>query len=269
MMTRLLLPALIMVAGVANASLGAPPSAFEAEAAIAYSQAAIGRPIGDVTLRDSDGTAVSLSDFAGQPLVVNMVYTACAESCPLVIQTLYDAVEVAEDTLGPKQFSVVTIGFDTQSDTPSRMRAYARDQGVERSDWYFLSGDEATVSVLAETLGFIYFPSPRGFDHLAQTSVIDAEGRVFRQVYGPDFEAPALVEPLLALVYSTGAEAGIVTDIINKVRLFCTFYDPSTERYRFDYGIFISIAIGGASLLMIGFILVRAWRRLPPPSGHA
>ena len=37
---------------------------------------------------------------------------------------------------------------------------------------------------------------PRGFDHLAQTTVIDAHGRIYRQVYGDAFAVPALVEPL-------------------------------------------------------------------------
>lgn len=265
-----------MVAGIAAipfvaiaADETSAPSAFDPEAAIAYSQAAIGRSLGPVVLLDTAANSVALSDFEGRPLVINMIFTGCAESCPLIVQTLYDAIDVAQDALGTDSFSVVTIGFDTQSDTPERMRAYALEQGADLAGWHFLSGEEATVSTLATTLGFLYFPSPRGFDHLAQTSVIDADGRVYRQVYGADFEPPALVEPLMALVYDTTAGDNMVSDIVNKVRLFCTFYDPATGRYRFDYAIFIPVIVGGASLLMIGFIVIRAWRRLPPPTRHA
>ena len=179
----------------------AAPSAFDASAAIAHSQAAIGREVGDYSFVEQDGEAVRLAAFRGKPLVVNLVFTACAESCPVVVQTLYRATEVAQAALGADSFSVLTIGFDTVSDTPERMRAYAHSQGVDLPNWWFLSGDHETVDRLVQDLGFIYFPSPRGFDHLAQTSVIDAEGLVYQQVYGSNFEPPALVEPLKQLAF--------------------------------------------------------------------
>jgi protein SCO1/2 len=238
------------------------PSAFDAEAAIEYSQAAIGRQVGDYRFLDSERNDVRLADLQGKPLVVNLVYTACSYSCPLIVQTLYDAVEVAQDALGADSFAVLTIGFDTQDDTPARMRAFARSQGVDLPNWRFLSGDEATVASLSEDLGFIYFPSPRGFDHLAQTTVIDAEGVVYRHVYGADFTAPAVVEPLKDLVFGRRGNLTSVAGLINRVRLFCTFYDPASERYRFDYAIFIGAAVGSVSLMAIGIILLRAWLRI-------
>jgi protein SCO1/2 len=255
-------------AGAAQ-GLGAAPSAFDAEAAIAYSQAAIGRGLGDFAFRDRDGAPVRLSAFLGRPLVVNMVFTGCNESCPLIVQSLYRAVAVAQDTLGRDSFTVVTIGFDSEADTPERMRAYARTQGVDLPRWDFLSGDAETVARLAETLGFIYHPSPRGFDHLAQTTVIDGEGRVYRQVYGSSFDSPALVEPLMALALGGEREIARLSDIIDRVRLFCTFYDAASDRYRFDYSLFIGLVIGGASLAGIGVVLVRAWLRSAPPAGRA
>ncbi len=247
-----------------HAPASGEPSAFDAEAAIAYSQAAIGRQLGGYAFLDRQGERVALSDYRGRPLVINMVFTACAETCPVIVQTLYRAVSVAEDALGPGRFSVVTIGFDSRHDTPTRLRAYAREQGVDLPNWAFLSGDHATIDKLAADLGFIYFPSPRGFDHLAQTTVIDAEGKVFRQVYGADFEPPALVEPLKDLMLRRGGALPDLEGLIDRVRLFCTFYDPSSQRYAFDYSIFIALVIGSASLAGLGFIVVRAWLRTPP-----
>ncbi len=258
--------ALILLCAAPGAARSAadPGIAFDPKAAIAHSQAAIGRTLGDLGFLDTARREVRLADYRGRPLVVNMVFTACAESCPIVVQTLYDAVEVAQDTLGPDRFSVVTIGFDARADTPERMRAFARGQGVDLPNWSFLSGDQASIERLVETLGFIYFASPRGFDHLAQTTVIDAQGRVYRQVYGAQFNAPALVEPLLELVYGRAAEAGRLESLVNRVRLFCTYYDPASERYRFDYAIFIALAVGAGSLIGLGTILVRAWLRTRP-----
>ena len=259
---------LAVAAALASEATLAAPSPLDPEAAIAHSQDAIGRELGDLGFRNRDDEPVSLAQFRGAPLVVNMVFTACAESCPIIVQTLYSAVEIAQDSLGSDSFTVVTVGFDSDADTPARMHAFASAQGVDLPYWHFLSGDAESVQRLADTLGFLYVPSPRGFDHLAQTSVIDATGRVYRQVYGAEFTAPALVEPLLALVYGN-PEGSVVEQVIDRVRLFCTFYDPASGRYRFDYSIFIGATIGGISLLGFALVLVRAWRRTSRPTSQA
>ena len=241
------------------------PSGFDAEAAIAYSQAAIDRALGDASLAGSGGEVVHLSDYRGKPLIVNMVFTACIQSCPLIVQSLYRSVDVAQETFGENAFSVVTIGFDSKTDSPEQMRAYARSQGVDLANWRFLSGDPETIDRLTKTLGFIYFPLPRGFDHLAQTSVIDSEGRIYRQVYGANFNPPAVVEPLKDLIFGRAAELTSLDGLINRIRLFCTLYDSKTGRYSFDYAIFIGFGIAVLTLSGVAIVLVRGWRS----SGHA
>jgi len=240
----------------------ANPATFEPEAAIRYSQSAIGREVGAYAFRDTENRRVTLADFRGKPLVVNLVYTSCADTCPMIVQTLARAVEVAQDALGADSFNIVTIGFDSEADDPARMRAFARRQGVDLPNWRFLSTDGDTVERLTADLGFIYAPSPRGFDHLAQTSVLDAQGRVFRQIYGADFGSPALVEPLKAMALGNAGQSASVGGLIERIRLFCTFYDPTQGRYRLDYSIIIGIVIGGLSLTGIGFVLLRAWLHL-------
>ena len=253
--------ALAVSQALANPVDDARPSVFDPESAIAYSQAAVGRTVGSYAFQDSEGETQRLSAFRGKPLVVNLVFTACVQSCPLIIQSLHRAVDVAQEALGADTFSVVTIGFDAETDTPTRMHDYARDQGVALDNWHFLSGDQADIRRLLDELGFLYFPSPRGFDHLAQTSVLDAEGRVHQQVYGASFEPPALVEPLKGLMFGRAGDLVDVTALIERVRLFCTFYDPARERYSFDYSFFFALAIGGLSLIGLATLLLRAWLR--------
>ncbi|MCI0431151.1 MAG: SCO family protein [Rhodospirillales bacterium] len=235
------------------------PSPTDPEAAIAYSQAAVGRQVEDLAFVDVMRRSVRLSGYRGKPLVVNLVYTGCADICPIIVQTLNRAVSVAESALGPGSFHVVTIGFDARDDTPERMRAFTRSQGLP--NWEFLSGDEATIELLAAQLGFVYYPSPKGFDHLAQTTVLDSEGRVYRQVYGSDFEPPALVEPLKDLAYGTQGSLASVSGILNRVRLFCTLYDPRLGRYRVDYSMLIGGTVGFLSLAALAVIAMRAWWR--------
>jgi protein SCO1/2 len=254
-----------VLSGAAGATAGPavedPPSAFDPQGALAYSQSAIGRSIAPHRLLDGALNERRLTDFRGKPLVLNLVYTGCAHSCPLIVQTLYNAVEVAQDTFGTDAFTVVTVGFDTETDTPEQMRAYARSQGVDLPGWHFLSADRGTVEQLTREVGFIYFPSPKGFDHLAQVTVLDGEGQVFHQVYGDTFEPPALVEPLKRLISGQSSLPLSLDGLVERVRLFCTLYDPASGRYRFEWSLFIGLAIAAMSLLGIGTILVRALLR--------
>ena len=265
------LPRLLAIAGLcavasgANATTGTalpdPPSAFDPQGALAYSQGAIGRSVTPHRLMDAGGAERRLAEFRGKPLVLNLVYTGCAHSCPLIVQTLYRAVDAAQDTFGTDAFTVVTIGFDTEIDTPDQMRAYARSQGVDLPRWHFLSADRETVDRLTREVGFIYFPSPKGFDHLAQVTVLDAEGRVFHQVYGDTFGPPALVEPLKQLITGDSGLPLSLEGLVERVRLFCTLYDPAAGRYRFEWSLFVGLVIGTLCLLTIGTILVRALLR--------
>lgn len=248
--------------GATKATADAPPDAGDPESAIRYSQAALGRVLDDFGFRSEDGGTVRLADYRGKPLVINLVYTSCADVCPMVVQTLARAVDAGQAALGADSFSVVTVGFDAAHDTPARMRAFASSQGVELPNWRFLSADVTTVARLAEELGFIFNESPQGFDHLAQTTVVDADGRVYRQVYGAEFEIPALVEPLKDLVYGRGVAVTGVESLFDRIRLFCTIYDPARDRYRFSYAILISIVGGGLSVGAVGFVLLRAVIRL-------
>lgn len=240
----------------ASASAHAP---MDAKSALAVSQAAIGRQIGDYALTDTAGHAVRLSEYRGRPLLVSLVYTSCRKSCSVVTRQLARSVAVARDALGADRFAVVTVGFDARNDRPARMRAYARAQGVDDPAWRFLSGDAATIDALTADLGFVWFESPQGYDHLTQVSILDAEGRVYRQVYGELVDPPALVEPLKELVWGRPRTGG-VRAWVDSLRLFCTLWDPTAGRYRFDYSILVGAVIGVACLGSIAAFVVHAWR---------
>ena len=98
-------------------------------------------------------------------------------------------------------------------------------------------------------------------DHLAQTTVVDSDGKIYRQVYGVDIETQSIVEPLKELVFDTPRSAGFIEHWISTFKLFCTVYDPNSDRYRFDYSIFMTLFAGFLSLGAIATFIVREWRR--------
>jgi protein SCO1 len=254
---------LALAAGLAHAvdKHAHEATAFDETRALKISQSAIDRVLSNHRFTDSMGRTLSLHEFRGRPLILSLIYTSCYHTCPRLTQTVARAIDVANETFGADQFHVATIGFDSAVDTPARMQLYARERGIVLANWRFLSVDEPTMKAFAQEIGFIYFSSPRGYDHLAQTTVIDADGKVYRQVYGEGFKPYQLVEPLKELIFGTQVRSLSVSNWVKGIRLFCTVYDANTERYRFDYSIFVGMLIGLLSLGAIAVFIIRNWRQ--------
>lgn len=234
---------------------------YDRDAALAISQAVIGSSLDNYTLRDVAGQPFELTALRGKPLVVSLIYTSCHHVCPLITRNLAETVDIARDALGDDAFSVITVGFDWAVDTPDRMRMYASERGIDVPGWYFLAGDAAVITALAENVGFQFFASAKGYDHLSQTTVVDAGGEIYRQVYGQELDPPSLVEPLKELVFDTPREAGLIEHWVGNFKLFCTVYDPSSGRYSFDYSIFMTILTGILCLGAIAVFIAREWRQ--------
>ena len=242
---------------------------YDADQSLATSQAVLGSRLENLELTDSHGQRVQLADYLGKPVLVSLIFTSCYHVCPAITRHLAAAVEVAREALGEDSFQVLTIGFDTANDSPEAMRQFARAQKVDDPNWAFLSATPEVMGRLTASVGFVYFPSPRGFDHINQVTLVDRDGVIYRQVYGADFDLPWLVEPLKELVFNRPQPAQhFVTGLVDRVRLFCTVYDPATGRYRFDYSLFVQIAVGGLIILAIAAWLlleiIRARRRKRP-----
>jgi len=209
-----------------------------------------------------DGRLVRLADYAGKPVLISLIFTSCHHVCPTLTRHLKTAVDAARETLGDDSFYVVSIGFDTPNDTPDRMQNFAEKQGIDDPNWEFLSSSADNMKKLTENLGFVYFPSPSGFDHMTQLTIVDRDGIINTQVYGGAFELPWLVEPLKDIVLNRPqSRHNFLANMIDRVNLFCTVYDPNTGRYRYDYSLFVQIGIGALAILsVLTYLLVESRR---------
>ena len=240
-------------------------STFDRDVAFEASRDAIGNRVGAYTFRDINGQPVKLTSYEGKPLIVSLIYTSCPHFCPMITQAVASATDIAAEAVGgAEKFNIVSIGFDTVNDTPVRMASWAKNQGIDAQNWHFLSADHKTVDALVRDLGFAYETSPNGFDHLAQTTIIDTGGKVFHQVYGTQFKSPFLVEPMKDLIFGRVSQLTSLEGIVNRVRLFCTVFNPATGRYGFDYSLFIVIGVGSFCLSLVGFVIIRAWLHSRP-----
>ncbi len=261
--------ALVVMMG--NLSLAAPSAVIDAwppnakdmdqKAAFKYSQSALKHVIRDAKFTDQNGNPVSLADFRGKPLVVSFIYTSCVSVCVTITDSLLHSLDVANETFGEDQFNILTIGFDTSFDTPESMKKFAERQDAGAKNWMFLSGDILNVSQLSDDLGFFFYRTPEGFDHLAQVTVINKVGKVYKQVYGESFDTPHLIEPLKDIIYHTEKSIFTAEGLYKKLQFYCTVYDPETDRYKFDYSYFISLFAGVTVMIVPAWVLFRTVRR--------
>lgn len=250
-----------LVAGIPllAAAQSGPPS--DVRRAFETSQAAIGNPIGDFELRDASGKTVRLSDYRGKPLLVSFIYTGCFQVCPTTTRFLFEAVGVARKALGDGRFKVVSIGFNQPFDDPVAMASFAKQVGISDPDWAFLSPAPKDVEALTRRFGFTYEATSGGFDHLLQVSIVSADGVLYRQVYGENFDMPMLVQPLKELLSGQASQQLTLANVWDKVILYCTVYDPHSGGYRVNYSLFFEIFAGLTTLGAIAWVVLRELRR--------
>lgn len=252
--------ALALALAVAMIPTAAAAERLDPDSVVARSEAAIGRVIGPYTLTDSNGEALPLKQFRGRPLVISLVYTSCASVCPVTTQHVRQAVAAARYVVGDDAFAVLTVGFDARRDTPEQLTAFAKTQGIDLHDWQLASADPGTMQAFLRDVGFSFDAAAGGFEHITQTTILDAEGRVYRQVYGDNFPDQIFIEPLKELVFGITTRSFSLGDLVNRIKFICTVYNPTSRAYEFDYAIGFGIVIGGLSLILSGLVVFRLWR---------
>jgi len=234
--------------------------ALDQKTALRASQAVIGTTPSDYTFLDREGRPVRLSQFRGKPLLVSFIYTGCFQVCPLTTRSLQSAVEAGRDVFGTDQFNIVSIGFNQPADSPQSLKAFARQYRIDQPNWEFLSPHASIVERLTREFGFSYLATPAGFDHILQATLLDAQGRIAQQIYGDDLTADAIGEPIRQLITNTPVQRQTgIEDLVERVRILCTVYDPKTGKYEVKYGLLLEIAGGVTFALAMLWFFVSEW----------
>jgi protein SCO1/2 len=203
----------------------------------------------DTTFVDESGRTVRLGEyFGGRPVVLALVYYECPMLCTQVLNGLVGSLEALTFTAG-REFDVVVVSFDP-GETPALAAAkkatYLRRYGRPDAEagLHFLTGRAESIDALTAAVGFryAYDASIDQYAHPAAISVLTADGRVSRYLFGIEF-APRDLR--LALVEATDRRIG---SVIDQALLFCYHYDPETG----TYGLAIMNVIRLAGLLTVG-----------------
>lgn len=254
----------LVITGVAIAFTGAGAAdtavALDQKAALSVSQAVIGTTPGDFSFLDREGRSVRLSQYRGKPLLVSFIYTGCFQVCPLTTRSLQSAIEAGREVFGTSQFNVVSIGFNQPADSPQSLKAFARQYRIDAVNWEFLSPVGKAVEQLTREFGFSYLANPAGFDHILQVTLLDAQGRIYQQIYGDELTADSIGQPIRELMTNAPAPERLrIDDLFDRVRILCTVYDPKTGKYEVKYGLLIEIAGGITFAITMLWFLLSEW----------
>lgn len=131
-----------------------------------------------------DGEDVVLKDFQGNVLVTVMIYTSCKMACPRLVADMQNIEKViGSKTKTPVKYLVVSI--DPETDTPERLKAFARENNMTGDQWVFLRGTEENTREFANVLAVKYASiSPIDFSHSNIISVFDKSGVMQHQMEG-------------------------------------------------------------------------------------
>ena len=214
----------------------------------------------NLTFTGEDGYPVPLRSFfhQGRPVLLNLVYYSCPMLCTLLLNGQTAALKEVPWTPG-NEFEVVTISIDPTEtfDLAQRKRAsYLETYGRPAAGWHFLTDDHGNVKKLADQVGYHYRydASQAQYAHPAVVMILTPEGKVSRYLYGIKFSPRDL---RLALTEASESKFSLSTD---RILLYCFHYDPQARGYVLFATNFMR-AGGLLTVLVLGFVLVRLWRR--------
>jgi protein SCO1/2 len=92
------------------------------------------------------------------------------------------------------------FSLDSALDTPERLKAYAKDHGLDPAHWTLYQGDDKAVRELAAALGVRYRrDASGGFDHSAIITILNVDGTIVAQQPDAQVNSEEMVKKLTAL----------------------------------------------------------------------
>lgn len=209
-----------------------------------------------LTFVDETGAEVKLGDFLGErPAVLALVYYECPMMCTLILNGMGTAFSAVDYEIG-EDFDVITVSIDP-GETPElaakKKKLHIEDLGRPSAEagWHFLTGEEAAIKQLADSVGYgyEYDPATDQYAHAAGIMVLTPEGKLSRYYYGTEYIARDIEFGLIE------ASKGKVGSLVQKIVLLCFAYDPATGVYGFYVIGAMRVAAVLTMLVMMLFLL--------------
>ena len=154
---------------------------------------AVGQAVPDFTLTDQVRHPITLSQFLGEVVAINFVYTSCAlpQFCFRMTNSFGVLAKRFKDQMG-QDLVLLTVTFDPVRDQPERLAEYASQWKANHDVWHFLTGTVPDVKRVCGLFGVDFFPDEGLMNHSSRTAIIDRQGKLFANIEGNQFTATQL-----------------------------------------------------------------------------
>jgi cytochrome oxidase Cu insertion factor (SCO1/SenC/PrrC family) len=134
---------------------------------------------------DDSGNRVTLSKWRGQVVFLTMAYSGCRTTCALTLHTL-ESIQRKHDAR-EHGVQIVIVSYDPHNDTPQVWAAYRQQHHLNRANWHFLSGDDASTAQLAQAIGLgNFWSADRHVMHDFRIAQLDDDGRIVKSLRWQD-----------------------------------------------------------------------------------
>lgn len=146
-----------------------------------------------------DGKTIKMEDLKGKVLAMVMIYTSCKAACPRLVADMRNIEkQIPEDK--KDNVAYVFVSIDPETDTPERLKAFAKENKMEDQKWLFLRGNEDDTREFAAVLAVNYKQiSPIDFSHSNIISVFNKKGELAHQQEGLGVDNDETVEAIIDL----------------------------------------------------------------------
>lgn len=134
--------------------------------------------------KTQDNKTIHLEDLKGKVTVMVMIYTTCKAACPRLVADMRD-IESKMPKAKLEDLNFVLVSIDPETDTPERLKKFAKENFMDAPHWTFLQGNANTVQEFANVLAVKYKKiSPMDFSHSNIISVFNKNGELVHQQEG-------------------------------------------------------------------------------------
>lgn len=186
-------------------ALDAPETTSSGEIPDRPPLAAASEPAPAFALAASRGGTLTLDALAGQPVLLDFIFTRCPGPCPILTGIHADTREGLRADERSRVRSV-SISLDPAFDTPEVLQAYQASRRIDDPGWWFLTGPESEVARVVRAYGVGSTRSADGdIDHTVATFLIDGQGRIARRYLGTRHTPEELQRDVRELLRATPA----------------------------------------------------------------
>lgn len=209
---------------------------------------------------DETGKRVQLGDFLDgkHPVILTLNYSRCPMLCSLELNGLVTSLKQIDWTAGT-EFKIVTVVLDPNEKPEQALQSKGRYVGQygrreAQAGWHFLTGDEATIRSVADSVGFSfgYNEKRNEYVHPASIILLAPDGHIARYLYGIEYHPKTM---RLSLVE---ASEGRIGSSMDQLILYCFHYDAKEGSYA-PVAMNIMRVSSGLGATVLGGFLTSFW----------